>query len=177
MKGWVIFMALAAPIVLTSPVFWWLVQFETGAAQGTVVEHDGVARASSMGPRSPWPDWVSAPENAKLTVRTYLGDAPGHPAMGYGDLAFARPPLAELEALSRRPGEDGWSIASVRYDTVEPTLPPRNATVCVVTAQRADPHPRTIMYSLMLGSSQGRVHWSSAPPPPGWATVGTQPCF
>src|SRR4030095_12817717 len=87
MRGFLIFLALAFPVVLLSPFFWSLVRMEVGAERVGYGYHDGVTQWAMLGPKASWPGWAVVPEGATLTVRANFEAAPGHSAMGYGELA------------------------------------------------------------------------------------------
>ncbi|MBY0423490.1 MAG: hypothetical protein K2Q06_14380, partial [Parvularculaceae bacterium] len=86
LRALLILIACAVPVVLMSPSFWPLVNMEFGAQPVGVVHHDGVAQATVLGPRSPWPDWAVTPEVERFRIETYYAPAPGHPALGFATL-------------------------------------------------------------------------------------------
>lgn len=178
MRGFLIFLALATPVVLASPVFWWLVESEVGAAQSTIVEADGAVRNTYLGPRSPWPAWVVTPAGAKRTVRSYYSAAPGHAAAGYAELDYRSDARTELAALTQRLVAEGWTVTTARLDTLDPSLPPQPLTLCTLAAERTDNGGRTLRYGFQLTpqSRTGRVHWAEGPPLPGWVVPDGPAC-
>ena len=92
MKGFLIFLAVAFPVVLVSPFFWSLVRMEWSAERVGYTYHDGVTQWAMLGPKAPWPQWALVPEGAKLTVRAGYEPAPGHAAIGYGEIDTKVPP-------------------------------------------------------------------------------------
>lgn len=52
-RGFLIFLAIAFPIVLLSPGFWMLVEMEVGALPMTLIHQDGRRQDSMTGPKSP----------------------------------------------------------------------------------------------------------------------------
>ena len=138
----------------------------------TIIEHDGVARQTSNGPKSPWPDWVPLPQGAKLTVRAWYADAPGHPGIGFGDLKLARTPEADIAALKHRLAAEGWTVTTSLLRTSSPKLPPRLLVMCSVRGVREGPD-RTVDFAFQLQPQiETRVFWTNGPPPPTW---GQQP--
>ncbi len=159
MKGFLIFLAVAFPVVLASPFFWSLVRMEWGAERVGYHYQDGVIQWASLGPKSPWPAWAVVPEGAKLTVRASYEPAPGHPAIGYGDLDGKTAPQATVsryrEALSRA----GWAVRIGRFDATYPEIPPRPLHWCIVRAEKGT---RAMQMSVDIDEPRtvGRMHWS-----------------
>ena len=110
MKGFLIFLAFAFPVVLVSPFFWSLVRMEWGAERIGYHYKDGVAQWASLGPRSPWPRWALVPEGMKLTIRASYEPAPG--AAHWGPVSWRWPHPANRRAPGHpwphRPGLHGW---------------------------------------------------------------------
>src|SRR4029450_10926047 len=90
MRGFLIFLAFAFPVVLASPFFWSLVRMEVGAERvgyGHKTPGGGmVTQWATLGPKAPWPAWAVVPQGARLTVRANFEAAPGYDAVGYGDI-------------------------------------------------------------------------------------------
>ncbi|MDX2233333.1 MAG: hypothetical protein NW200_02430 [Hyphomonadaceae bacterium] len=169
LRGLLILLACAVPVLLASPAFWWLIESETGAAPGGIVEHDGAARATTIGPKSPWPDWAPVPADAELTVRTYYADAPGHAATGSADLALARPAREEVDALKTRLAAEGWSVTTGRFDTTDPAH--TRFSMCTIVARQAAPAERVVTYGIPLTPSKEigpRMFWSAGAPIGTW---------
>jgi hypothetical protein len=97
-KGFLIFLAVAFPVVLVSPFFWSLVRMEWGAEPVGYHYKDGVTQWAMLGPKAPWPRWAIVPEGSKLTVRARYQPAPGHPAIGYADLDGKAAPRTTVQS-------------------------------------------------------------------------------
>ncbi len=181
MRGFLIFLAFAVPVLLANPVFWWLVQAEVGAAPSVIVESDGVSRHTTIGPRSPWPEWARLPAAGEVTPHAYYAAAPGHPAMGHGEIALSAPSPASIAALARALEAEGWAVTAVRYRVAEPTLPPTPLLVCALTARRgAGADERTMVFGFQLAPLSGAasVAWREGPPLPSWhSTQETLPAW
>lgn len=173
MRGFLLFLAVAFPVVLASPTFWWLVQSEVGAAPGAIIEQDGAARATLLGPRSHWPDWAQLPENWTLTPRSSYASAPGHPAQGFGAASFAQPVRPAIAALTQHLTEAGWQVAAMRYRVADPTIPPRPLLVCTLTARRGEGEgERTLMFGFQLepADAGASIFWIEGPKLASWGT-------
>ena len=159
MKGWLIFLAVAFPVVLASPFFWSLVRMEWGAERVGYHYQDGITQWASLGPKAPWPAWAVVPEGAKLTVRASYEAAPNHPAIGYGDLDGKAPPRATIERYQAALRRSGWSVRVGRFDASSPDIPPKPIHWCIVRAERAG---RVMQMSVDIDDTQtvGRMHWS-----------------
>jgi hypothetical protein len=178
MRGFLLFLACAAPVVLASPSFWWLVQSETGAAPGVIVEADGAERQTFIGPRSPWPDWPLLPEGGTLRPGAYYGPAPGHPAQGFGDVSLSNAVRDEIGPLQRALAREGWSVTAVRYRLAEPGA--HWLTLCTITARRATSDGEaTVQYGFQLEPAHRSlsVHWIEGPPMPSWPSMETLPAW
>lgn len=142
MKGFLIFLAFAFPVVLVSPFFWSLVNMNFGAerigyghktANGTVV-----TQWATLGPKAAWPAWAVVPEGTKLTVRANFeaAPAPGLNATGYGDIdgkTSARLVSDRYEDVLKRAG---WTVRVGRFDALSPDIPPQPIHSCIVEARR-----------------------------------------
>lgn len=167
MKGFLIFLAVACPVVLMSPSFWSLVNMEWGAERIGYVYGDGPTRVTqwaTLGPKAAWPQWAVVPAGAKLTVRANYEAAPGHPAIGYGEIdgrGSAREAVQSYQAALR---QGGWSVRVGRFDASTPDIPPRPIHWCIVRAERGG---RTQQMSVDIdeGQTTGSLHWSEGPLP------------
>ena len=168
MRGWLIFLACAAPLVLANPIFWWLVGTELGASAVTYVERDGGQRDALLGPKAPWPDWARMPQRFPLTVKSHIGAAPGHPATGGGDIELPGAAHDAVAELRRELTASGWQVSTVLVTTARPSLPPRQVKTCVLTATQTEPHVRTIMIAIDEAPASGfaSIYWREAEPRP-----------
>jgi hypothetical protein len=159
MKGWLIFLAIAFPVVLASPFFWSLVRMESGAERVGYHYKDGVTQWASLGPKAPWPKWAAVPEGATLTVRASYEAAPGHPAIGYGDLDGKAAPRVTAERYQAALQRAGWTVRVGRFDASSPDIPPRPIHWCIVQAERGG---RVVQMSVDIDDPQtvGRMHWT-----------------
>jgi hypothetical protein len=165
MRGWLIFLACAAPLMLLNPMFWWLVGTETGASAVAYVR-DGVRQDALLGPKAPWPEWARLPERYPLTVQSSFAAAPGQPATGVGDLEI---PRTRREAVAEWRAEltaAGWQVTTVLVTTALPSLPPRQGKMCILTATRTEPSVRSIMIAIdeVPVGRVARIHWREAEP-------------
>src|SRR5262249_37062809 len=125
MRGFLIFLALAFPVVLTSPHFWSLVRMETSVERVGYVQQNGITQWASLGPLAPWPDWAIVPMNATVTVRSHFEPAPGMIESGMADISMtgsaANGQTSYAHALESR----GWEVTLSYFDATTPDLPPR----------------------------------------------------
>jgi hypothetical protein len=158
MRGFLIFLAFAFPVVLASPFFWSLVSMEFGAERVGYV-HGDVTQWATLGPQAPWPRWALVPEGATLTVRANFEAAPGYNATGYGDIAARSPaPLIarRYEAALRRAG---WTVRVGRFDAILPDIPPRPIRRCIVEGRRGGRVQR-LSVDIGDGGAVGALHWT-----------------
>lgn len=159
MRGLLIFLLCAAGVAMASPVFWWLVAAHVGAAPTTYIEPSGVAREALLGPKAPWADWVVLPEG-RLTVSSWFGAAPGYAEQGLGDVVMSEKASTALPALKEALDAAGWTIATSRLDTAEPSLPPRPMTLCSVSARMpGTARSATYVFQIAPGAARVRVSW------------------
>ena len=163
MKGFLIFLALAFPVVLASPFFWSLVRMEWGAERVGYV-HEGprgerVTQWASLGPKSGWPAWALVPAGVKLKVSSNFEAAPGFDAGGVGDIAGKVPPRATVERFQTALRGGGWDVRVGRLDATYPEIPPRPLHWCIVHARRG---PRALQMAVDIDEAQtvGRLHWA-----------------
>ena len=169
MRGFLIFLALACPVVLASPFFWSLVNMEYGA-QRVGYAHGKVTQWATLGPRAPWPRWALMPEGATLTVRANFEAAPGFDATGSGDIEAQ----ASAQVLAQRYAQAlrgaGWAVRVGRFDANSPDIPPRPIRLCIVEGRRAG---RVLQLSVDIeeGNAAGALRWAvGAMPFPAGAT-------
>jgi hypothetical protein len=162
MKGFLIFLAVAFPIVLASPFLWSLVKMEWGAERIGYVhgkESERVTQWATLGPKAPWPGWAAVPEGASLTVRANFEAAPGHDATGYGDLDGKASPREIVQRYEGALSEAGWTVRVGRFDSTYPEIPPRPLHWCIVQASKGG---RVLQMSVDIDDPQtvGRMHWT-----------------
>ena len=168
MKGFLIFLAFACPVVLASPFFWSLVRMEWGAERiGYVHKVAGggqVTQWATLGPKAQWPGWAVVPEGAKLTVRANFEAAPGHSATGYGEIDGPKSPRETVRRYQAALVEGGWTVRSGRFDASSPDIPPRPIHWCIVQASKSG---REQMMSVDIDETRtaGRLHWTVGPLP------------
>jgi hypothetical protein len=163
MKGFLIFLAVAFPIVLASPFFWSLVNMEWGAERvgygHKIIGGGMVTQWATLGPKATWPAWAVIPEGAKLTVRANFEAAPGYNATGYGDLegkASARDTATRYERALR---SAGWMVRVGRFDSMYPEIPPRPLHWCIVQGQRGR-QVQQMSVDIDEKGTLGRLHWT-----------------
>ena len=159
MKGFLIFLAFAFPVVLASPYFWSLVRLDWSAERVGYTYGDGVTQWASLGPKSPWPGWALVPAGAKLTVRASYEPAAGHDAIGYGEIGGTTGPRETVERYQAALQRAGWAVRVGRFDASYPEIPPRPLHWCIVQAERAG---RVLQMSVDIDEPEtvGRLHWT-----------------
>ena len=159
MRGFLIFLALACPIVLTIPSFWSLVRMEMSVERVGYINAGGVTQWASIGPLSHWPDWALVPNNATLTVRSHFEAAPGMPESGMADIGLSISAAKGQIAYARDLESKGWDVNLSTFDATTPDLPPRPFRQCRVEARKG-----TRVLRLMLeeagSSSHGSLYWA-----------------
>jgi hypothetical protein len=166
MRGFLIFLALAFPVVLASPTFWSLVAMEYSAMPITYGHADGTKQNALLGPKAPWPDWAIKPDATELTVRAWFDDVPGRPGSGHGNLTYrGRPEVIAKEYAERLRGA-GWTVHVYKYQAGVPNPIAPYIIACVVQASR-DNDLRTLQASFEFEpqNGTGTMHWSMAPRP------------
>lgn len=168
MRGFLLFLSLAFPVALMSPVFWSLVAMEFSAAPVAYVNHDGTAQQALLGPKAPWPDWALVPDNAELRVKAWFGPTPSQPETGYGDLGVGNAPRTSAAHYADKLRSAGWQVETYRFRSVLPSLPPQPLDRCIIRASRQSGDDRKILASLDLQPypGTGSIHWSRGALPP-----------
>jgi hypothetical protein len=176
-RGLLIFIAIAFPIALASPTFWWLVQTEVDAAPVGYGRADGSVQQALLGPKAPWPEWVSRPEGAKLNVKAWFGPGATEPESGFGDLVVGGEPRKVIAAYRSKLEAEGWKVDANMFHAALPEIPPRRLDTCVMRAVRSDADPRIIQASFELAPDPGNgsIHWAMQPMP-GWSMPLSEPC-
>ena len=159
MRGFLIFLALAFPVALASPFFWSLVRMEFGAERVGYTDQAGVTQWASLGPRAAWPEWAVVPEGARLTVRANFEPAPGHPAIGYGDLAGKTSARLIVERYRQALGQGGWTVRVGRFDTTSPDIPPQPIRWCIVEGRKGN-RVQQMAVDIDDARTVGRLHWT-----------------
>jgi len=168
MKGFLIFLAIAFPVVLASPFFWSLVNMEFGAERvgygHRTADGKMVTQWATLGPKASWPAWAVVPEGAKLTVRANFEAAPGHAATGYADIAGKAPARQIVQRYEQALRGAGWTVRSGRFDASSPHIPPRPIHWCIVEGRKGG---RVQMMSVDIDESgtAGRLHWTEGKMP------------
>ncbi|HEY7005465.1 MAG TPA: hypothetical protein VH392_03200 [Sphingomicrobium sp.] len=159
MKGFLIFLAVAFPVVLASPFFWSLVRMEWGAERVGYVYQDGVRQWATLGPKAPWPKWAVVPSGARLTVKASYEPAPGHPAIGYGEIDGKVGPRDTVRRYQDALAAAGWAVRVGRFDATYPEIPPRPLHWCIVQAERGG---QVQQMSVDIDETQtvGRLRWT-----------------
>ena len=162
MKGFLIFLAVAFPVVLASPFFWSLVRMEWGAERvGYTYKEPGgaVTQWATLGPKAAWPAWAVVPDGAKLTVRANFEAAPGHPAIGYGEIDGKAAPRDTVQRYSQALEHGGWAVRVGRFDSIYPEIPPRPLHWCIVQAEKAG-RVQQMSVDIDEAGTIGRLHWT-----------------
>lgn len=163
MKGFLLFLAIACPIVLASPFFWSLVEMEVGAQRvgyGHKDAHGGmITQWATLGPKAAWPGWAVVPQGSKLTVRANFEAAPGYDATGYGDLGGKTAPRETVERYQSALRAAGWTVRMGRFDSMYPEIPPRPLHWCIVQASRGA-QVQQMSVDIDEKATVGRLHWT-----------------
>ncbi len=167
MRGFLIFLAFACPVVLASPFFWSLVRMEWGAERIGYVHKTPsgqVTQRATLGPKAGWPGWAPIPEGAKLHVRANFEAAPGFSASGFGDISGKPPARLVTERYQNALKRAGWAVRVGRFDSSSPDIPPKPIHWCIVEARRGS---RVLQMSVDIDDPQtvGRMHWTQGPMP------------
>ena len=102
------------------------------------------------------------PEGATLTVRSNFEAAPGHPAVGLGDLAgkaSARMITQRYQAALER---DGWTVQVGRFDSLSGDLPPEPIHWCIVEG-RKDGRVQRLSIDIAGRGTDGSLWWTVGP--------------
>lgn len=158
MRGFLIFLAFAFPVVLASPFFWSLVNMEVGAERVGYVR-GGVTQWATLGPKAPWPGWALVPEGARLTVRANFEAAPGHIATGYGDIEAETSAQVIAQRYAGALRAANWAVRTGRFDATSPDTPPRPIRMCIVEGRR-DGRVQRLSVDIAEGNATGGLHWS-----------------
>src|SRR5580765_7046978 len=159
MRGFLIFLALAFPVVLASPHFWSLVRMETSLERVGYVHENGITQWASLGPLAPWPDWAVVPTDATLTVRSHFERAPGMIESGMADISLADSPANGQMAYAQALESQGWDVDLSYFDSTTPDLPPKRFHQCRVEARKGG---RVLRLALEEtgSSSKGSLYWA-----------------
>ncbi len=121
MRAFLIFLALAFPIVLTSPSFWSLVRMETSVERVGYTHANGVTQWASIGPLAPWPDWAIRPRDAALKVRSHFEAAPGMIESGMADIAMTASAADAQRTYAEALESQGWEVSLSYFDGTQRT--------------------------------------------------------
>jgi hypothetical protein len=158
MRGFLIFLAVAAMVLVGNPIFWSIVNMQVGAERVGYVR-DGVTQWATLGPLAAWPEWATVPEGGKLTVRANFEAAATAPATGFGEVELEDTSARGREAYVRVLEQSGWIAEVSHFDTLSPDLPPRLMHVCIVEAHK---NARALLFSYDRADGGGvaSLYWS-----------------
>ncbi len=178
MRAFLIFLAVAFPIVLASPIFWQLVAMEVAVARVGYGRPDGSIQQALIGPKAPWPDWVPHPDGASLEVRAWFGPTSSLAETGYGYLTVSERPSTVVAGYVDKLTAAGWHVEAQKFQTTSGTLPPHVLDKCIIVATRPDGDQRVIRASIELSARRGydSLHWATFPQP-AWARPNQGPCL
>jgi hypothetical protein len=162
MRGFLIFLALAFPVVLASPYFWSLVRMETSLERVGYTSQSGVTQWASLGPLAPWPDWAIVPRDATITVRSHFEPAPGMIESGMADIGMTGSAADGQMAYAQALESQGWDVNLSYFDGTTPDLPPKRFHQCRVEARKG---VRLLRLALEEtgSSSKGSLYWANGP--------------
>jgi hypothetical protein len=167
MRGFLMFLAVACPVVLASPIFWSLVAMSWSASPVTYINHDGTRQEALLGPKAPWPDWAIRPDDAELRVKSWFGPSPRSAANGMGDLTFRGEPRAAAGAYVEKLRREGWVIETGRFEAPLPAKPPRTLVQCRVRATQGR-HVVQAAFEVAPQPGNGSMFWVDAPAEESW---------
>ena len=162
MRGFLIFLALAFPVVLTSPSFWSLVRMETSVERVGYTHADGVTQWASIGPLAPWPDWAVRPRDAAMKVRSHFEAAPGMIESGMADIAVTGSAANAQRTYAQALESEGWNVELSYFDGTTADLPPRRFHQCRVEARKGGRVLR-LWLDENQSSSKGSLYWANGP--------------
>jgi hypothetical protein len=166
-RAFLIYLAIAAPIVLMNPHFWALVGMSTSVTPVTYAEADGSLKPALLGPKAPWPEWAEVPESATLRVSAWFGATPTQAATGYGEIALSSDPRQALARYAKSLEASGWTVEMTEFETVRPDLPPSKVVMCLIDAsiRNEGAATRHLRASIDLDTRvhSGRLHWFDGP--------------
>jgi hypothetical protein len=163
-RAFLIFLAVAAPVVLFDPFFWSLWRMETSRERVVYVRTDGVSQAAWIGPKAPWPGWATVPTGTKLRVNAHFEPVPGESATGFADVNTTGPAMDVVAGYERLLTEQGWSVSTYRQDLISADLPPRPLRYCILRATR-DTRGLMLQIERQGSDRSGRLFWSEPPHP------------
>jgi hypothetical protein len=163
MKGFLIFLVCAVPVVLLSPFFWSLVNMNFGAERigyGHKTANGGmVTQWATLGPQAPWPKWALVPEGADLNVRSNFEAAPGYQAVGMADISGKTSAKLTAARYSQALKRDGWTVRVGRFDAMSPDIPPQPIHTCIVEA-RKDGRVQRLSIDIPGPGTAGSLWWT-----------------
>jgi len=158
MRGLLIFLAIAFPVVLATPTFWSLVGMEFGAARVGYVRN-GVTQWATLGPLAVWPEWATVPAGGALTVRANFEAAPGESATGFADVELKDTSARGRDAYVSTLEHDGWTVQIAHFDTMAPEVPPRMMHFCIIEAHKGV-RGLQFSYDRAGGGAVASLHWA-----------------
>jgi len=162
MRGFLIFLALAFPIVLTSPHFWSLVRMETSLERVGYTYENGVTQWASLGPLAPWPDWALVPKDATLRVRSHFEPAPGMIESGMADISIKASAADGQTAYAQALESQDWDVSVSYFDGTTADLPPKRLHQCRVEARKGGKVLRLLLEETGPVSN-GSLYWADGP--------------
>jgi hypothetical protein len=164
MRGFLIFLGLAFPVVLFSPYFWSLVNMEVGAERVGYVRN-GVTQWATLGPQAPWPPWAIVPKGTRFTVRSNFEAAPGEVATGLGDFEADDAPAVIGPAYEDALRAASWAVTTWRFDASSPDIPPQPIHDCIIEGRLKGRVLRLVL-DIADERAAGSLHWTEGPLPP-----------
>ncbi len=157
--------ACAAAVFLSSPSSWALLNMFWGAQPGATILADGTAVDSTIGPKSPWPDWALRPDGAKVTVQSSSVDSNG---IASGHAVFRSPErAAEIQrAFARKLESDGWEARLYAVAVTPPEIAPRGGRICVVDGTKGALSLRASVDEWTNRPTRGAIFWRTLPAAP-----------
>jgi hypothetical protein len=178
MKGLLIFLAIACPVVLASPFFWSLVNMEVGAEPVGYVQQDGTTQWATIGPKSYWPDWALRPDDASVRVDSHFSATPTMAATGMASVDLRGDQETAAQRFEDKLESGGFTVARYALETWSADIPSRPFVFCLIEGAQEGEAPRTIRLSFAVDSDAmpTKLQWTEGSLPP---VIGMQPsaCF
>lgn len=102
------------------------------------------------------------PAGARLTVRSNFAAAPGHPAVGLGDLSGKTSARIVTQRYQAALEGGGWTVQVGRFDSLSGDLPPEPIHWCIVEG-RKDGRVQRLSVAIDDQGTDGSLWWTAGP--------------
>lgn len=151
-----------AVVALTSPTTYALFNMLWGAEPVAAVLADGTTQTSTIGPKSPWPDWAPYPDGAAVTVRSSslnsTGVASGHAVFKSQERA------GDIQrTFARKLAAAGWTTHVYAVMVTPPEIAPDRGRICVVDGAKDSRHLQVAVDEWTSRPTRGAIFWRTVP--------------